>query len=408
MKKLLIIFCTPLLLFAQEGQHKVTWNSNFLFESNGLNRSFLNSMLYGGYITDSMKTKWINSGDNNNVIYSELSNGFTYINTKKNIGFSFADRNILNANFKDDLLRISFEGNFHHQDKTLDISNTNIRADRFQQYKIIYGIAKDNSINMTWGFSYLAGNHHLSYIIEKGSVYTAPFGTYLDVEYDMQAFVTDTSDLSISTHNGNGLAIDFSTDFSIQKYDVHLSITDLGFIMWNNSSITLATDSIFKFQGVEIEDILNFNDSVLEVNNIIDDVSKTNTSSFKSYIPATVHLSISGETKHNYLKTYTAGLVAKWQPYMDNEPLSFAKINQGFKESNFSPLYYIHTMFNTKYCDVMPSLSYGGYTNDPNIGVALSKEGKYKLVVGTHHLEDIFSGEEAKAVSVYFSVARQF
>ena len=81
MKKLLIIFCTPLLLFAQEGQHKVTWNSNFLFESNGLNRSFLNSMLYGGYITDSMKTKWINSGDNNNVIYSELSNGFTYINT---------------------------------------------------------------------------------------------------------------------------------------------------------------------------------------------------------------------------------------------------------------------------------------------------------------------------------------
>ena len=71
MKKLLIIFCTPLLLFAQEGQHKVTWNSNFLFESSGLNRSFLNSMLYGGYITDNMITKWINSGDNYNVIYSE-------------------------------------------------------------------------------------------------------------------------------------------------------------------------------------------------------------------------------------------------------------------------------------------------------------------------------------------------
>ena len=93
---------------------------------------------------------------------------------------------------------------------------------------------------------------------------------------------------------------------------------------------------------------------------------------------------------------------------MDNEPLSFAKINQGFKESNFSPLYYIHTMFNTKYFDVIPSLSYGGYTNDPNIGVALSKEGKYNLLVGTYHLEDIFSGEEAKAVSVYFSVTRQF
>ena len=178
--------------------------------------------------------------------------------------------------------------------------------------------------------------------------------------------------------------------------------------MWNPSSISLATDSTFNFQGVEVEDIFNFNDSVVEANNILDDASETNTTSFKSYIPATVHLSVSGETKYKYLKTYTTGIVAKWHPYMDNEPLSFAKINQGFKESNFSPLYYIHTIFNTKYCDVIPKLSYGGYSNDANIGVALSKEGKYNLLAGTHHLEDIFSGDNAKAVSVYFSVARQF
>jgi len=408
MKKILIIFCTPLLLFSQESKHTVTWNSNFLFESNGLDRSFLNSMLYGGHITGSMKTEWINAGDNDNVIYSEISNGFTYINTnKRNIGFSFSDRNILNASFTDDLLRIGFEGNFNHQDKTLDISNTSIRADRFQQYKIIYGVNR-KSINMNLGFSYLVGNHHLSYIIQKGSVYTAPFGTYLDIEYDMHAFVTDTSDLSLSANNGNGLAIDFSTDFSYKEYDIHLSVTDLGFIMWKASSITLATDSAFKFQGIEVDDIFNFNDSVIEANNLIDDVSKTNTSSFKSYIPATIHLSVSGETEYKYLKTYTAGIVAKWQPYMDNEPLSFAKINQGFNESNFSPLYYINSFFNTKYCDVIPSLSYGGYSKDGNIGVALSKEGKYKLLLGTHHLEDILSGDDAKAVSVYFSVARQF
>ncbi len=409
MKKILIIFCTPLLLFAQGNKHKVTWNSNFLFESNSLNKSFLNSMLYGGYITDSMKTKWINAGDENNIIYSEINNGlsYTYNFKKQVIGFSVADRNILNTSFTDDLLRISFEGNFHHQNKTLVFSNTNIRADRFQQYKIIYGIA-NNSITMNWGFSYLAGYHHLSYIIEKGSLYTAPFGTYLNIEYEMNAFATDTADLSVFTNNGNGLAIDFTTDFSIQEYDVNLSIIDLGFIVWNNSSITLANDSIFKFQGVEVEDIFNFNDSLVEANNLVDNVSKTNTASFKSYIPATAHLSVSGKTKHKYLKTYTAGIVAKWQPYMDNEPLSLARINQGLKESNFSPLYYIHTIFNTKYCDLVPKLSYGGYSNDPNIGVALSKEGKYNLVVGTHHLEDILSGDDAKAVSVYFNVSRHF
>jgi len=408
-KKTILLLLFPFVLIAQENKHAITWKSNFLFESNSLNKDFLNSMLYGGQITDEIKSEWIAAGDENNIINAEISNGlsYTYHFNKQSVGFDFTDINIVNSRFTDDFLRLFFEGNIYHQNETLDFSNTNIKADRFQQYKIRYS-KTINNVNINGGISYLAGNHHLSYIINQGSLYTAPFGTYLNVAYNMNAFVTDTSNFSIFANNGNGVAIDFNTDFSIQEYDIHLSLTDLGFIMWKASSISLATDSIFNFQGVEIEDIFNFNDSVLEASNIIDDVLRSNTTSFKSYIPATIHLSVSGETEHIFLKTYTVGLIAKWQPYMDNKPLSFAKINQGFKESNFSPLYYIHTMFNTKYCDVMPSLSYGGYTNDPNIGVALSKEGKYKLVVGTHHLEDIFSGEEAKAVSVYFSVARQF
>jgi hypothetical protein len=70
MKKLLIIFCTPLFLFSQEGKHEIAWKSNFIFESSSLDKSFLNSMLYGGYITDNMKSKWIASGNENNIIYA--------------------------------------------------------------------------------------------------------------------------------------------------------------------------------------------------------------------------------------------------------------------------------------------------------------------------------------------------
>jgi len=315
--------------------------------------------------------------------------------------------NILNARFTDDLLRLGFEGNFHHQNKTLDFSNTNIRADRFQQYKIRYGTTI-NKAKINAGISYLAGNHHLSYIIERGSLYTAPFGAYLNIEYDMNAFVTDTSNFSVFANNGNGLAIDFSTNFSIQEYDIHLSITDLGFIMSNTSSIILATDSTFNFQGVEVEDIFNFNDSVLEANNIIDDVIRTNTTSFKSYIPATIHLSVSGRTEYKYLKTYTAGVVAKWQPYMDNKPLSFAKISQGLRESNFSPFYYINSIFNATNYDIIPSISYGGYINDTNIGLAFSKGKKHKFIIGTHHLEDIFNNDQAKNVSLYFNIQLHF
>ena len=37
----------PFALIAQESKHEITWNSNFLFESNGLNKNFLNHILYG-------------------------------------------------------------------------------------------------------------------------------------------------------------------------------------------------------------------------------------------------------------------------------------------------------------------------------------------------------------------------
>jgi len=411
MRILLIVCCTPLFLLAQtdESKHSIKWNTNLLFESSSLDKSFLNTMLYGGHITDNIKTNWINTGGDNNILYSEISNGmsYTFERNDKTIDFSFTDRNILNASFSDDLLRLGFEGNFHHQGKTLDFGGTSIRADRFQQYTIKYGTSI-KQVKVSTSVSYLSGNHHVSYIIEKGSLYTAPFGTSLDIAYDMSLFVTDTASLSPFEHNGNGLAFGLSTEFQFKEHTIHLSFSDLGFIMWNPNSIILANDSNFNFSGIEVEDIFSFNDSMLEENNIENDVLRTNNASFKSYIPATFHFRFSGYGDYKYLKKYTVGIQGKWQPYLDNTPLSFKKIGQGFKESNFIPLYYIQSVFTAKYCDVIPTLSHGGYSSNTNLGLALSKGTKHNFTIGTHHLEDILKSSSAKAVSVYFNIKLQF
>ena len=87
MEKLLaILMITPLLLMAQtdEKTHNIEWNTNLLFESNSLDKGFLNTMLYGGYISEVKKTKWINSGVENNILYSEISNRLSYTFEKNN------------------------------------------------------------------------------------------------------------------------------------------------------------------------------------------------------------------------------------------------------------------------------------------------------------------------------------
>jgi hypothetical protein len=119
-------------------------------------------------------------------------------------------------------------------------------------------------------------------------------------------------------------------------------------------------------------------------------------------------MAVSGKTEHNYFKTYTAGIVAKWQPYMDNEPLSFAKIGQGFQQSNFSPMYYLQSAVKTQHMNLIPNLSYGGYSHDFNVGLAMSKGEKHKFILGTQHLEDLLNGDKATAVSVYLKIKLNF
>ena len=415
MKKLLIILLsTPHILLAQNdvNNHSIEWNTNLLFESSSLDKSFLNTMIYGGHITDSIKTNWINSGgnnNNNNVLYSEISNGlkYTFERNKSTFGFSFADRNILNTSFSDDLLRLAFEGNFHYQNKILDFGETSIRADRFQQYTFNYR-TRIKQVKVSTSVSYLSGNHHLSYIIEKGSLYTAPFGTSLDIAYDMSAFATDTASLNPFENNGNGLSLGLSTEFQFKEHTIHLSFSDLGFIIWDPTSITLSADSNFTFSAIEIEDIFSFNDSLINENNIENDVLRTNNESFKSYIPATFNFKFSGYGDYKYLNKYTLGIQGKWQPYLDNTPLSFKKIGQGFRESNFIPLYYIQSVYTAKYCDVITTLSHGGYSSNTNLGLALSKGKKHNLTIGTYHLEDVLKSSKAQAVSIYFNIKLQF
>ena len=413
MKKIILILCTPILLYSQEkldsnnpNYNQIQWNTNILFESNGLNKNFLNTMLYGGFITNDLKNTWINLGDDANIIYSEINNGLSYKNSQYNIGFSISDRTIINASFSDDLMRLAFYGNYRYQAETLDFSNTNIRVDRFQQYKLDYTL-NFNTTNITIGGSFLAGNHHTSFIVNNGSLYTSKNGTSLDLKYDINTIFTDTSSLNPFANNGGGWAFDLETEILYRNHKINIYLTDLGFIKWNNNSTILLADNNLIFNGLETSDLISFNDSILESYNTIDDI-KTKNRSVKTYIPANFGFSVIRPSSLKYFETFSAGFNAKWQPYYDNSPLSLAKLGQGIKESNYAPLYWVSAVSKLKYFNTLPTLSYGGYSNDFNLGLALSKGEKNKLTIGTQHLEDVFAGDKAKSVSIYFNLLFKF
>jgi len=237
-----ILFSLPFISFAQEtdtNHHNITMNNYFTIESDDLNTSFLNSMLFGGFITDEMKDNWINNGDDNNRLNAELTNSIEYKYSTDKLNsyyFQLSDVNLINSSFKDDLLKLVFHGNYDYQEETLDFSNTVVRADRYQQYKFgySYNIQKqDNLWKINTALSYLNGNHHAQINIKEATLYTSEMGTSLDLNYDINAMMTDTSDISVFAGNGNGVAMDFSIYLDKIKEGYALAIRDLGYINWN-------------------------------------------------------------------------------------------------------------------------------------------------------------------------------
>ena len=100
----------------------------------------------------------------------------------------------------------------------------------------------------------------------------------------------------------------------------------------------------------------------------------------------------------------TYGLNTKWQPYLDNKKLSVKKIRQGFKQSNYSPFYYVTTEIITSKFSIIPKIAYGGYNENFNFDLSLLLKRKFSLALGTQHLEYLFSKEYARGFGLYFKI----
>ena len=275
----------------------------------------------------------------------------------------------------------------------------------FQQYKINYIISL-YKLKINTGFSFLSGNYHSSYLINKGALYTDINGNYLDLNYDLYSISTHLSD-NIFERNGNGLALEFLFKYTIKDYKFNIYIEDLGFIMWNPESISTSSDSNFTFNGIQVENILNFNDSILEQYNNIDNIIKQENTSFKTYTPANFGVSIQRKTQHSIFQKISAGINIKWQPHYEISNTSFwdlrRKIRQGIDESNYTPLIWASNIYKYKDLNIISNLSYGGYTGKTNIGLAVSKGNKKKVIIGGNNLQEILDINNIKAIGIHFS-----
>jgi hypothetical protein len=253
-------------------------------------------------------------------------------------------------------------------------------------------------IEVGLGLSYLIGNTHLGFSTNDSYIEFGENGEYINTNLNFTVNLSDTNDISpfnIFGQNGSGSAIDFMLNLKKKENNIHFSITDIGSITWKENSVSYSTNKVLtNFSGIEIDNLLNLNDSIIQ--NQLDSLSNIDIvkkgENFKSYLSSTYHFSYKRDLPIDYIKYVIVGRISKHR--------------RGLIPANYKPKYYLGTLFNHRGFSAKTTYSIGGYSKyawQMEIRQNMFKQ-HFQLALGTQHFESFFKGIEFSNLDFYFGL----
>jgi hypothetical protein len=351
--------------------------SDYFFSSTAVTNAFVRAYLKNSYLDSSLKMTVSDRLKANNSLGGGWNTGFSYSqkNKEKQSGWTIiaANRLYADAYFKKDFFELMFYGNAKYKGKNADLNGFSSTLLKYQQ--VGFGIYKEKE-KMSWGLtgSLLKGQEYLSITAERAGLYTAEDGEYIDIDARLEIQQSDSSQKKISSFNGMGFSADFHLSFGDEKKGkILFEIRDLGLIAWNSKSVTTTADTLYHFEGVDVENIFKLEDSTL--------VTKSDTSylekfidsktagSYSSILPVLIRLRFSKELKENK---------------------SYLQIGACYRYTKaFTPMVYASLLlYSGEKFFFAPGLTYGGF-GKLSVSLQVGKDfGKGFLVyAGSRHLE---------------------
>lgn len=327
-----------------------TFGDAFL-NSPSLNNHFFHEFNKSGHISEDIKNEVSGSLDTKNRLGADINYGLFYhqkLNSSWQYSISISDRAHANAIFPGDLFDLSFYGNKKFEGDTAILDNTNINYLRYQQIQA--GIIKSSEKGNRYGLaaSFLKGEENYYLKLDRARLFTEKNGESIEADFSAEINLTDTADKGIDAFHGWGISSDLFAEFPLKLKEYRsffrAEVNDLGFIQWNNKSLSYKTDTSIHFEGAYISDIFQLNDSVLNAispDTLSEDLRSSGiTNNYSSYLPALMKLS--------------------WMLEADKFLFSFGVAHR--LNANYSPFCYLKTTCKfSPYFSAGSKISYGGY-----------------------------------------------
>ncbi|MGC6470210.1 MAG: DUF5723 family protein [Flavobacteriales bacterium] len=351
------------LLSAQESSLNIS--SNIGLFNNSINEQLLSESY--GFLDNTEKNNIIDGLKPFNYIQFELDNELKYKN-RKGWGLLFGNHAALYSSYSKPLAELILFGNAPFKGEQLKLSPFQLNAYHYSKLEVFYQWHP----KFTTSISFIGGHQMAIFDVKNAVFTTGESGSSVAYEIDFEGHHTDTTDLrnNLFKLNGKGAALGFTYTDSIGNGSYIVSIQDLGFIKWDETTNNRYVNSSWSFEGINVDDFIAFNDSLLtsdfdSLQNVINEVKKER---FTWRLPTTLAFSTIQKTDLTYVDGIRFSVIHKSGIY--ELPRVSLDMIKSFKKHEFSLGYHIGGFerpgFQFGYGFISKKMTYSLFTKQAN------------------------------------------
>ena len=368
MPKYFSIFLVAITISAYSQESSLEFNTDIGLFNSSINAQLL-SQSYG-FLDTMEKSNIIDALKAENNVAFESNNAFVYQN-KKGLGLSLSNHTGAYATYSKSLVELSLLGNAPFIGKNLTLDPFDITAFNYSQLDFSYQWSK--KIQTSVGL--LLGHHFLDATVNEARFYTDPQAAFINYQVDYEAHYTDTTDLLQKPFSNNGYGAVFGMTYkdSISKGQIELSISDLGFIRWNDKTSNMHIESQYEFEGINVDDFISFSDSIIrnEIDSLQSDLQSNKKESYTWQLPTRFRLCINQSLYNSIIQGYSLSIEHRINLY--NIPKLTLEVHKKMKKHRLALGYHIggveHNGFQFSYLYGGEKTHFHIYTKQLNAGI---------------------------------------
>ena len=257
------------LFYKDTAQEFFHFQSEGYFGSSHLPMEFMQTLYSGGNLSSEMKDKASNKLDALNRMGGEYIGQFSYHQTQPVIcdqfGYYIAGitQRSAGVEYTDDLFRSVFYGNQSFINDTINLTQSGMHNRLYNS--IQFGLIRKQ---LKFGISYISIQNEMNGLIQNGGLYTSTNATQLNAYTDGQLISSNGSNKYFQ-QSGWGFAFNFEFTNKINVLDsnsnarIVAGLNGVGLQFLGANSSTYLIDTNYFFQGIHIESISDFSQSIL-------------------------------------------------------------------------------------------------------------------------------------------------